>query len=247
MIPKKIHYCWISGDPYPPLTQHCIDSWHKHLPDYEFVLWNGDKFDLQKNDWVKEASEHKKYAFAADYIRLYALYTEGGIYLDSDVEVLKDFSPLLHHSSFMGYETSGDMEAAIIGAQPNMEWVKKCLDYYENRRFVKPDGTLDTTPLPIIIKKTLDANYPIHHNTSKISDAAAVGLTLYPSVYFSPKNYHTNKVKNTPDSYTIHHFDTQWVKKNIAFKAKKIVHQALIVLFGASLHQAIRRWIQKLR
>ncbi|MCL2416557.1 MAG: glycosyl transferase [Bacteroidales bacterium] len=245
MIPKKIHYCWISGDPYPPLIQHCIDSWHKHLPGYEFVLWNNDRFDMQKINWVKEACEHKKYAFAADYIRLYALYTEGGLYLDSDVEVLKDFSPLLHHSSFIGYEASGNIEAAIIGAQPKMEWIKKCLDYYENRHFISPNGTLDTAPLPGIIKKTLDTNYSIPHHANQITEVENIGLTLYPAVYFSPKNYHTKKTKKSKQTYAIHHFDAHWVKKNFSFKIKTFIHRLLIFVFGVSVHQKICAWIQK--
>ena len=200
---------------------------------------------MQKISWTKEACEYKKYAFAADYIRLYALYTEGGIYLDSDVEVLKDFSPLLHHSSFMGYETSGNMEAAIIGAQPNMEWIKKCLDHYENRHFVKPNGVLDTTPLPTIIKKTLDTNYSIHHHTNQITEAEDIGLTLYPAVYFSPKNHYTKKIKSTKKAYTIHHFDAHWVKKGIKSKVKMLTHRFLIFVLGSSCHQKICAWIQK--
>lgn len=86
MIPKKIHFCWLSGDEFPPLIQYCIDTWEKVLPDYEIILWDTKRFDINSIAWVKEAFEAKKYAFAADYIRLYAVYTEGGIYLDSDVE-----------------------------------------------------------------------------------------------------------------------------------------------------------------
>ena len=93
MIPKRIHLCWLSGDPYPAKIGKCLASWKKHLPDYEVVLWDTKRFDLESSPWVKQAFEAKKYAFAADYIRFYALYNYGGIYLDSDVEVLRSFDP----------------------------------------------------------------------------------------------------------------------------------------------------------
>ena len=95
MIPKIIHYCWLSGDPFPDLINKCIDSWHNILSDYEFMLWDTRKIDVNSNLWLKQAYENKKYAFAADYIRFFALYHYGGIYLDADVEVLKDFKSLL--------------------------------------------------------------------------------------------------------------------------------------------------------
>jgi Mannosyltransferase OCH1 and related enzymes len=99
MIPKIIHYCWLSNDPIPSNIQHYMDSWKKYLPDYEFIHWNFDKFDKSSSRWVSEAFDNKKYAFAADYIRLYALYHYGGIYLDMDVEVLKSFNPFLSLSN----------------------------------------------------------------------------------------------------------------------------------------------------
>ena len=104
MIPKIIHYCWLSNDPIPSNIQHYMDSWKKYLPDYEFIHWNFDKFDKSSSRWVSEAFDNKKYAFAADYIRLYALYHYGGIYLDMDVEVLKSFNPFLSLQTMMGWQ-----------------------------------------------------------------------------------------------------------------------------------------------
>ena len=117
MIPKRIHLCWLSGDPYPAKIGKCLASWKKHLPDYEVVLWDTKRFDLESSPWVKQAFEAKKYAFAADYIRFYALYNYGGIYLDSDVEVLRSFDPLLGLPYFAGAETAGTIEAAVLGDQ----------------------------------------------------------------------------------------------------------------------------------
>src|SRR5580704_2025815 len=104
MIPKKIHYCWLSGDAPPVKIRDCMDSWRKIMPDYELVCWDAKKFDIQSNMFVADACRARKWAFAADYIRLHALYTEGGIYLDSDVIVKKRFDPMLHHDFFTAME-----------------------------------------------------------------------------------------------------------------------------------------------
>ena len=113
MIPKIIHFCWLSGEPYPPLIEHCINSWREKLPGYQFVLWDKAKADGIASEWVQEAYRNRKYAFAADYIRCYALYHFGGIYLDADVEVLKNMDELLVCKSFLGYDSTGALEAAI--------------------------------------------------------------------------------------------------------------------------------------
>ena len=128
MIPKLIHYCWLSGEHYPLLIENCIASWKKQLPDYEFILWDKNKIDISSNIWLQQAYENKKYAFAADYIRFYALYHYGGIYLDADVEVLRSFNPLLDRDGFIGEDASGDMEAAVIGVEKHSPWIKQCLD-----------------------------------------------------------------------------------------------------------------------
>ncbi len=148
MIPKIIHLCWLSGDPYPPEIQKCLDTWKVHLPDYEVWLWDTRRFDVSSTLWTRQAFEAKKYAFAADYIRLYALYNYGGIYLDSDVLVYKSFNPLLHLPYFIGCDQIGAFEAAVIGAEKGCPWVKDILDTYEGRPFRQPDGTMDMLTLP---------------------------------------------------------------------------------------------------
>lgn len=120
MIPKIIHYCWLSNDPYPDKIRKCLESWHRYLPDYKFILWNRDSFDIDSVTWTKQAFERKKYAFAADYIRIWALKNYGGIYLDLDVEVLKKFDDLLELPYFMGierYELTNAVEAAVLGTE----------------------------------------------------------------------------------------------------------------------------------
>jgi Mannosyltransferase OCH1 and related enzymes len=137
MIPKIIHYCWLSGDPYPPIIRECLETWKECLGDYEIWLWDRERFDIASTAWTKEAFECKKYAFAADYIRLYALYNYGGIYLDSDVTVYKSFDDLLDRPYFIGEDYLHCFEPAIIGAEKGCEWIKTVLDYYENRHFFR--------------------------------------------------------------------------------------------------------------
>jgi len=155
MIPKIIHLCWLSGDPYPRKIQDCLDSWKKHLPSYEIILWDTKRFNIHEVPWVEQAFNTKKYAFAADYIRLYALYHHGGIYLDSDVEILKSLDNFLELPYFVGAEPSGTIEAAILGAEKGCDWIKCCLDYYEGRNFIREDGSYDIRMLPEILNETI--------------------------------------------------------------------------------------------
>lgn len=225
MIPKRIHFCWLSGEKFPPLIQYCIDTWKRILPDYEIVLWDTSRFDINSVPWVKEAFEAKKYAFAADYIRFYALYTEGGIYLDSDVEVLKTFTPLLNCKSFIGFEASTQMvEAAIVGSEPKMSWCKAILDFYTNKHFTLG---MDTSNIlaPIVTGNAIRAIYPNFPMEIPVQPVSLDNgnFMVYPAHYFSPikydieKNYSNTKVSsskyhNNPKTYCIHRFNASWTK-----------------------------------
>lgn len=212
MIPRKIHYCWLSEDSYPEKIQKCIDSWKKMLPDYEIIKWDFNRFPKEKSDWVRQAYDNKKYAFAADYIRLYALATEGGIYLDSDVEVLKPFDDLLELPYFICKEASPQgIEAATMGAEKGCEWVKKCLEYYEGKFFVNEDGSFNTTVLPAIIKAQIISCFDLVY----VKDVSEIksdfkNVFVLPSDYFSPKNYVSKKIRITHNTYSIHHFAGSW-------------------------------------
>ena len=161
---------------------------------------------------AKITNVHKKYAFAADYIRLYALATEGGIYLDSDVEVIKPFAELMDLPYFICKENSPKgMEAAIIGAERDTQWVRTCLDYYHDKHFVNSDGTMNTDVLPEILKKRLEDNYELKYISSVSDfDYDKKVVSVLPSDYFSPKNYVTKKIKITRNTRTIHHFAGSW-------------------------------------
>jgi mannosyltransferase OCH1-like enzyme len=238
-IPKKIHYCWLSGDPFPDLIKNCILSWKKNLPDYEFVLWDRQRFDILSVPWVKEAFDTRKYAFAADYIRLYALYNEGGIYLDADVEVLKSFNDLLDKPSFIGYEASGDLEPAVIGAASGCRWIADCLYHYQDRHFCLADGTLDMTPLPIIVEKILRSTGILNDKTPNLEPIVTEDLILYPPDFFSPKDVYSNNINSTPRTYAIHHFDGHWVEQTLSYSIKQIIHRVIHSTFGSVVHRRI--------
>ena len=202
-IPKIIHYCWLSNEPYPVLVENCINSWKEKLPDYKLMLWDKNRFDVFSVPWVNQACKVKKWAFAADYIRLYALYNYGGIYLDSDVEVLKSFDDLLDRPYFFGKEHTPDridashiIEAGTFGAEPHHPLIKKCLDYYDGKNFIMANGAFDTTVLP--------------HIMAKILSDAGVLKELLPMHYFSPKNTRTQVVEVTAETYSVHHFNGSW-------------------------------------
>lgn len=212
MIPKVIHYCWLSEDPFPEKIQKCIDSWKQFLPDYEIVRWDLKRFPLEKKTWVKQAYENRKYAFAADYIRLYALYTEGGIYLDSDVQVVKPFDDLLNLPYFVCKENSPQgIEAATIGAEKGCKWIGDCLKYYEGRDFIDVLGKQSTRVLPSIMKEVICSTYSLEEVDSPLRVTKnGDKVFLLPCDYFSPKNYVTKKIQHTHNTYSIHHFAGTW-------------------------------------
>lgn len=217
MIPKIIHYCWLSNDPIPAELQKCMDSWKKYLPDYEFMLWNFDRFPKSQSKWVSDAFDNKKYAFAADYIRIYALYHYGGFYLDMDVEVIKSFNPFLDLYTMIGYENSKcrGLEVAAFGVEKHSEWIKTCLDYYDMREFVNEDGSLNVQPLPGVIRRCLDRNGFKFYDVSDLQNAKNTNseftIPVFSYEFFSPKNHVNGKIYSTKNTYCIHHFAGSWL------------------------------------
>jgi hypothetical protein len=224
MIPKIIHYCWLSSDPIPVQLEEYMKSWKVHLPDYDFMLWNFERFNITESQWVKEAFEHKRFAFAADYIRLYAVYNYGGIYLDMDVELLKSFDRFLHLSTMICYEKHQYLpEMAAFGAERHSLWVKECLSYYEERKFIN-NGVLDTKILPLVIKEALASDFKIVP-VSSLEEASRPIVDPYevrvlPSEYFSPKNYWTGKIALVENTVCIHHFLGSWLPPYLKTEAR---------------------------
>ncbi len=234
MIPKIIHLCWLSNENYPTKIKQCIKSWEKYLPEYKIMLWDTKRFNLEESIWVKQAFEKKKYAFAADYIRFYALYNYGGIYLDSDVEILKSFDDLLQYPYFMGAEKAGTIEAAILGAEKGTAWIKKCLDYYTDKPFIKQDLSLDIRKLPEIMVEELAKFKPIRYlNTADMRLIKRVdfqnNILVMPDEYFSPKIFDSRKVFITPNTYAIHHYQNSWFshKAKIYYRTRTVLIRLL--------------------
>ncbi len=215
MIPKIIHYCWLSSDPIPEDLQMYMTSWKEKLPDYEFMLWNFDRFNINQSDWVREAFSVRKYAFAADYIRLYALCNFGGIYMDMDVEVMRSFNPYLDQDYILGYETSKSVEAGIMGTAPNNPIFLQALDYYTDRHFIKADGSYDTLPLPLILWRCWESQI----NSGEIK--------LLPSDYLSPKSHVTDAINSTENTITIHHYAGSWVQKTLWTRFVRCVRRCI--------------------
>ncbi len=238
MIPKVIHLCWLSGDPYPAKIARCLETWKKYLPDYQVMLWDTNRFDLNSSVWVKQAFEKKKYAFAADYIRFYALYHHGGIYLDSDVEVLRSFDDLLDLPYFMGAEKAQTPEAAIIGAEKGCDWIKACLDYYQDRPFIKEDGSLDILTVPDIMIKQIEQIKPIR--VLSLDDSLNIRkldmqkeVLEFNDAFFSPKVFDSREVEITPYTYAIHHYQNSWFSPKA--KAYYRTRAFLVKIFGQKI------------
>ena len=242
MIPKVIHLCWLSGDPYPTKIAKCLKTWKKYLPDYEVILWDTNRFDLDSSIWVRQAFEKKKYAFAADYIRFYALYHYGGIYLDSDVEILKNFDDLLDLPYFMGAEKSQSPEAAIMGAEKGCDWIKACLDYYHDRPFINEDGSLNIQTLPDIMIRQIKQIKPIRvlslEDSLNIRNLDMKNEVLeFNDIFFSPKVFDSREVEITPYTYAIHHYQNSWFSPKA--KAYYRVRAFFVNLFGRNLIRQI--------
>ena len=217
-IHKKIHCCCISGEPFPQKIQECIELWHKYMPEYEFKLWDMNSFDIDSVPYVKQAVEKRKWAFASDYIRLFALYTEGGIYLDSDIMVMKSFDNLLDEKSFTAFESGGRIAAWIFASEPFNPLFREFLNYYDGRKFINDDGSLDFTPNTIPTTYTLVKHGLKAENRVQRLDY----ITVFSEDYFCPKNPWTERMIITQNTYAQHLFLGGWMenKDDEAFMKK---------------------------
>ena len=207
MIPKIIHYCWFGRGKKPQQALDCIASWKKILPEYEIKEWNEDNFDLDRYPYAREAYDNRKFAFVTDVVRLYALYNEGGIYMDTDVEVLKPLDPFLHHIAFSGFENDTSIPTGIMASEKDSVWAKENLDCYKGRHFVKPDGSFDmTTNVETITNHLLKYGLKRNNSYQDFPDL----VTMYPKDYFCPKSYKDGRIYLTENTVTIHHFAGSW-------------------------------------
>lgn len=208
MIPKKIHYCWFGGKPLPEDAKKYIESWKKYCPDYEIKEWNENNFDLDMYPYIREAYDNRKFAFVSDVARLYAMYTEGGIYMDTDVEVLKPLDDFLKYDGVSGFESSTQIPTGLMASRDLHPLVKEWLDEYKDIHFVKKDGSFDmTTNVTRITNSCLKYGFVADGKLQTVKD-----FTFFPSDYFCPKNAKTGIIELTDNTYTIHHFSGSWLE-----------------------------------
>lgn len=211
-IPRIIHYCWFGNKPLTKDAKKCIESWKKHCPDYKIIEWNESNYDINKNIYTTKAYQTKKWAFLTDYVRLDVIYRYGGIYLDTDVELLKPLDDLLTNSAYMGQEEPGKVNTGLgFGAMPKHTIIKQNKDFYENvDNFLDRKGKLKK----IICVKVTTAILQKHgfKNSNKIQNLRSI--VIYPIDYFCPKKMGTNKITVTDNTYSIHHYDASWKSNN---------------------------------
>jgi mannosyltransferase OCH1-like enzyme len=235
MIPKIIHYCWLSDDPVPPDYLEYRKLWEIKLPDYQFMLWDKKRFDLNKTTWTRQAFDTRMYACAADYIRFFAVYNHGGIYLDMDMEIIKPFDDLLNADLMIAYEShiSENLEAGCFGAAKCHEYIKKCMEYFEVNNFF--DGADTEKILKMAVSNRINYINPptateIMKNTLKyFIDKEYI---IYPSEYFTAKNIVTGIIEKTENTYTVHHFATQYHSDK--WRKNRETEQKISVFFGGN-------------
>ena len=237
MIPKIIHYCWFGRNLLPELAQKCIASWKKYLPDYEIKEWNEDNFDVNIIPYTTEAYAQKKYAFVSDYARFWILYKYGGLYFDTDVEVIRPLDDIIACGPFMGCETDSQNRTApaqgagqgvsALSANPGLGLVKKMLDYYEGKHFINEANMRNQITVVHIATNVLFEN-----GLQDVQGMQHVdGVWIYPTEYFCPINVTTGRMHITSNTRTIHHYAATWANKSFSLKEwlKRLLPERLVM------------------
>lgn len=236
MIPKIIHYCWFGKNPLPDLAVKCIESWKVHFPDYEIIEWNEENFDVNIVPYTAEAYRAKKYAFVSDYARFWILHKYGGLYFDTDVEVIKNMDDIIAKGAFMGCElcpdrVNGGFKPAIapglgLGVEPGNKLYEKILESYKNKHLFDFKGLITETVVGIVTK-LLTCN-------QKVLDLRQIceieGVTIYPSDYFCPIIAYTGEMNITENTRSIHHYTATWMDKRQAPRHKRAIQRFKYVM-----------------
>lgn len=241
-IPKVIHYCWFGKGKLPKLAEKCINSWKKYCPDYEIICHNEDNFDISENKYAKEAYDAGKWAFVSDYVRLKVLYENGGIYLDTDVEIIKPIDDLIKENGYMGYDDNGVVATGLgFACEKGNELVKNLLADYDDISFIRPDGSYDITPCPVRNNETLKR---LGMDFS-IKEQIFMGIRMLPEDYLCPLKYYTGKKVITENTYSIHHFCASWTSATAkrTLLLKRIIGVKLYnKLYGKFLYKC--KWLE---
>lgn len=199
MIPKIIHYCWFGKSEKSELILKCIDSWKKYCPECKIIEWNEENFDINKNEYVYEAYSEKRWAFVSDYARLWAVYNYGGIYLDTDVEIIKSMDGIFNDKCFFCYEDDIYLNTGLgFGSTKGHMVIKKIMDDYEGIHFKQTNGKLDLTPCP-------------HRNTLVLNNIDKSLYKSYSKEFFCPIDYITKKITITDNTLAIHWYGQSWM------------------------------------
>lgn len=241
-IPKVIHYCWFGKGNMPPLAEKCLKSWKKYCPEYEIICHNEDNFDITANRYAREAYEAKKWAFVSDYARLKVLYDEGGIYLDTDVELIKPLDELIKENGYMGFDDHELVSTGLgFACEKGNELVGAFLKDYDNIPFLLPDGAYDLTPCPKRNTKVLERLGMDLKNKNQIF----MGIRMLPEDYLCPVKYYTGKKVITKNTFSIHHFCASWTSptaKRTLFIKRIIGVRMYEKLYGKFLHKL--KWLE---
>lgn len=234
MIPKKIHYCWFGGKPLNAMGVKCLESWKKFFPDYEIIEWNESNFDIHCCKYVEEAYEAQKWAFVSDYVRFVVLYEQGGVYFDTDVEVIQSFDDILEKGGFMGCENKLTEPTDRLAVAPGLglaveagdPFIKELLEDYDRSSFKREDGSLDLTTIVDRTTKLLRL-----HGLEETNEVQTVaGITIYPVDYFCPIEMTTGRLIVTDNTRSIHHYAASWVDKKSKFRGR--VYKTIRRIFG---------------
>lgn len=242
MIPKIIHYCWFGGAPLSPMAKKCIDSWKKYCPDYEIIEWNESNADVSINKFTKEAYDARSWGFATDYLRLWIIYNYGGVYLDTDVELVKSLDPVLENGPFIGFESGSSQTGLYLalglgfGAEKGNELIKKHMEIYDTLSFVNDDGSYNKLPSP---HYTTDVfmEYGLDRHKNAVQNVG--GFTVYPTDYFCPIDTATNKLEITENTYAIHHFAGSWVDGYSKLRGK--IYRLIRRIFGKKAAELLKK------
>lgn len=234
MIPRRIHYCWFGKKPLTKEALRCIESWKKFCPDYEIIRWDERNYNIGKNHYARELYRNKKWAFLTDYARLDVVYEYGGIYLDTDVELLKPLDELLTNEAFFGMEQPGRVNTGIgFGAVAHHPLIEENKKRYENESFILKNGKIKKVICVEVTTEILNKYGLISGNTVQ---ELPYNTVIYPTEYFCPLKMGTNKVNITSNTYSIHHFDGSW-KSNSQLMRK-------INYYSIPFKQAIKRTLR---
>ncbi len=230
MIPKKIHYFWIGGKPMPEKNKACVESWRKFCPDYEIVEWNESNYVFSVCTYMAQAYEAGLWGFVPDFARLDIIYRKGGIYLDTDVELLRSLDSLLNYKAFLGFENRASVAPGLgFGAEPGNELLKQMRDMYHSLSFYNENGTLNMVPSPAYTTKFL-ISYGLRLNGERQS---VHGIEIFPAEYFAPLCYADNRLKITENTYSIHWYHASWHTPEQRRRTRRI--QKINRIFGHRL------------